>query len=175
LNSTVIMKRTGSGQVNPDLELSHLELVAGKDATTRDAQLPRLARAAFAAHQYTKAESYARECLEAARREDFWWKGDAIHQGNIVLGRLAVRRGDMQAASAYLISAGKTPGSSALDGLGPSMSLAHDLLMEGKWAPVIEYLEECKQFWAPGERKLAEWLALARANLMPDFGSNLDY
>ena len=174
LNSSLLMSGSKARQMDPSLELAHLEMLAGKDATTRGAQLPRLVRAAFAARQYTLAEGYAREALDAAKHGTFPWTGDAIFEGNTILGRLALRKGDLRAADEYLIAAGKTPGSSSLDAIGPSMTLAHDLLMENQWEPVIGYLEECQQFWVPGARKLAEWLALTRARLIPDFGQNLE-
>jgi hypothetical protein len=175
VNTAIFAKRRVSGQVSPDLELAHVELMAGKDVTTRTPLLPRLARTAFAAHNVQKAEGYAVEALEAARHGEFWWTGDAIHQGNIVLGRLALQRGDTAAAAQFLLAAGKTPGSSTLASAGPNMALARDLLRAGDSATVILYLEECRAFWRADRGKLAEWLALVRAGLKPDFGPNLDY
>jgi hypothetical protein len=175
LSAAIATFRTRTGGISPDLELAHLEMIAGKDVLTRAPQLPRLARAAYNARQFTKAEGYATEALEAAKHGEFPWTGDAIHQGNIVLGRLAYRKGDVQGAIAYLLAAGKTPGSPALGSLGPNMGLARDLLLGGQSAAVIQYLEECRAFWIGGSRKLAEWLALTRAGLSPDFGENLDY
>jgi hypothetical protein len=175
LSLAVGAKRNASGQVSPDLELAHVELMAGKDVTTRTPLLPRLARTAFAAHEYKKAEGYAVEALEAARHGEFWWTGDAIHQGNIVLGRLALQRGDAAGAAQFLVAAGKTPGSATLASAGPNMGLARDLLRVGQTEPVIQYLEECRAFWRADRGKLPEWLALVRAGLRPDFGPNLDF
>jgi hypothetical protein len=175
LSAAIATFRTRSGGISPDLELAHLEMIAGKDAITRAPQLPRLARAAYNARQFTKAEGYAKEALEAAQHGVFPWTGDAIHQGNIVLGRLAYRKGDVQGAILYLLAAGKTPGSPTLAALGPNMGLARDLLLGGQSAAVIQYLEECGTFWMGGSQKLAEWLALTRAGLSPDFGDNLNY
>jgi hypothetical protein len=55
------------------------------------------------------------------------------------------------------------------------MALARDLLARGELDTVIQYLEECRVFWTTDRGKLAEWLALARAGLKPDFGPNVDY
>ena len=54
--------------------------------------LANLAKAAFKADVSEKAAGYANELLLAARqhRED-WNYGNAIHDGNLVLGLLAVR------------------------------------------------------------------------------------
>src|SRR6266404_5865228 len=110
LNAALLM-RTRS-QRTPLLELQHLEVIAGRDPIARNPFLPRLAKAAFAADDYVRAERYAEEALEAALHGVFWWTGDAVHQGNIVLGRLAMRRNDIEEAKRRLIAAGKTSGSS---------------------------------------------------------------
>ncbi len=174
LNASLLSLRARS-QASPLLELQHLEILAGKDGITRNPLLPRMARAAFAANEFALAESLANEALEAARHGIFWWTGDAIHQGNIVLGRLALRESKPDAAKRYLLAAGRTPGSGNLGSLGPNMALAKELLDLGETATVLEYLESCTQFWIGNRGKLAEWLALVRAGLKPDFGPNLGY
>ncbi|HJZ95637.1 MAG TPA: hypothetical protein VKE70_03980 [Candidatus Solibacter sp.] len=173
INASLLMRtRT---QATPSLELQHLEAISGKDPITRNPFLPRLAKAAFAASDYSRAEGYANEAIEASRHGVFWWTGDAIHQGNIVLGRLALRRNDIEEAKRRLIAAGKTSGSSSLSSIGPNMQLAKDLLDRGETATVVEYLEECGAFWEGNRGKLAEWIALVKAGLKPDFGANLGY
>jgi hypothetical protein len=74
-----------------------------------------------------------------------------------------------------LLAAGKTPGSSNLAFSGPGMALARDLLKAGEKDVVIAYLEECRSFWKADRGRLAEWLALIRAGLPPDFGPNAEY
>src|SRR5204863_4474896 len=116
----------------PPRECQPLEPLAAPDPITRGPFLARLAKAAFAASDYVRADAYAAEALEAARHGVFWWTGDAIHQGNIVLGRLALRRNDIEEAKRRLIAAGRTPGSSTLASTGPGMQLAKDLLDKGE-------------------------------------------
>ena len=174
LNAALLSLRARS-QSSPLAELQHLEILAGKNAMTRNPLLPRMARAAFAAGEWALAEDLANETLEAAKHGVFWWTGDAIHQGNIILGRLALRESKMDAAKRYLLAAGRTPGGSSLGSLGPSMALAKDLLDRGETATVLEYLESCGQFWIANRGKLAEWTVLVRAGLKPDFGPNLGY
>lgn len=53
-----------------------------------------------------------------------WNYGNAIHDGHMVLGRVALRRGDIEAAKRELLEAGKTPESPQLNSLGPNRSLA---------------------------------------------------
>ena len=174
LNGALLNLRART-QASPLLELQHLEILAGKNSMTRNPLLPRMARAAFAAGEWARAEGFANEALEAAKYGVFWWTGDAIHQGNIILGRLALRESKMDAAKSYLLAAGRTPGGSSLGSLGPSMALAKDLLDRGETATVLEYLESCGQFWTANRGKLAEWTVLVRAGLKPDFGPNLGY
>ena len=174
LNATLLNLRARS-QASPLLELQHLEMLAGKDGISRNPLLPRMARAAFAAGEWARAEGLALETLEAAKHGVFWWTGDAIHQGNIILGRLALRESKLEPAKRYLLAAGRTPGSSSLGSLGPNMALAKDLLDSGETATVLAYLESCAQFWNGNRGKLAEWIALVRAGLTPDFGPNLGY
>ena len=174
LNATLLEWRT-KAQASPALEMQHLEMLAGKDSISRNPLLPRMTKAAFAAGDWTRAERYANEALEAAGHGVFWWTGDAIHQGNIVLGRLAMRRSDLEQARRFLLAAGKTPGSSSLASLGPNMALAKDLLDRGESAAVLEYLKASGEFWHADRGKLAEWTALIHAGLKPDFGANLTY
>jgi hypothetical protein len=174
LNAALLNLRARS-QASPLLELQHLEMLAGNNSMTRNPLLPRMARAAFAAGEWARADGLANEALEAAKHGVFWWTGDAIHQGNIILGRLALRESKLEAAKRFLLAAGRTPGSSSLDALGPNMALAKDLLDAGETATVLAYLESCGQFWNGNRGKLAEWIALVRAGLTPDFGPNLGY
>ena len=174
LNGFIIEQLLKVG-ASPDLELQHLESMAGANAITRGPLLARLARTALAAGYLEKAERYANEALAESKHGVFWWTGDAIHQGNIVLGRLALGKGDVGEAKRYLLLAGKTPGSSSLGALGPNMALARDLLEHGESATVLQYLEECGAFWGGNRGKLAEWTALIRAGLKPDFGVNVTY
>jgi ATP/maltotriose-dependent transcriptional regulator MalT len=149
--------------------------MAGNNAITRGPLLARLARTALAAGELEKAGRYANEALAESKHGVFWWTGDAIHQGNIVLGRLALRGGDVAEAKRYLLLAGQTPGSTSLEAQGPNMALARDLLERGESAAVLQYLEECGSFWDGNRGRLAEWMALIRAGLKPDFGANVTY
>jgi hypothetical protein len=174
INAELLAKRSRL-MTSPSLELQHLQQLGGTNPITRNPLLPRMAKAAFAASEWDRANGYAKEALEAATHGVFPWTGDAIHQGNIVLGRLALRHSDVDGAKRYLLAAGKTPGSSGLASLGPNMALARDLLDRGEQDTVVSYLEECGHFWDGNRGKLAEWIALVKAGLKPDFGRNLDY
>lgn len=120
------------------------------------------------------AERLAREALSRASElpED---SGDAIHHGNLVLGRLAIRRGDVDAAVAHLLAAGQTLGSPTLCSFGPNMKLAAELLEHGRRDAVLNYLELCRDFWELPYGKLDEWGNAIRRGETPRFGANLYY
>ena len=119
---------------------------------------------------------YARELLDLAQSlERDWNYGNAIHDGNMVLGRLELVHGDLEEASRRLLEAGKTPGSPQLNSFGPNMSLARDLLVAGEGEVVIEYLRHCLEFWELGRERVKDWIALIEGGRLPDFGANLVY
>jgi len=101
--------------------------------------------------------------------------GNAIFYGNLVLGRVAVQRGNVPQASQYLLAAGATPGSASLESFGPNMTLAKELLEKGQSEVVLQYLALCKKFWKMDLGKLDEWGATIRGGGIPEFGANLKY
>ena len=80
LNAALLNLRVRSAS-SPLVELQHLDMLAGHDSISRNPLLPRMARAAFAAGDWARAEGLALEALEAAKHGVFWWTGDAIHHG----------------------------------------------------------------------------------------------
>jgi tetratricopeptide (TPR) repeat protein len=141
--------------------------------------LPELAKAAFDAGEVEQARRYALESLESAqnveipefRRAD----GQAIYDANLILGRCALKDGDMNRAKQYLIAAGNTQGSPALGSFGPNMSLAKELLEHGESQVVLEFFELCRTFWGQGADRLAQWTDAVKCGAIPAFGSNLHY
>lgn len=101
--------------------------------------------------------------------------GGAMHDANLVLGRIAVREGRIEAAKSYLIAAGESPGSPSLDSFGPNMTLAKDLLEKGERDAVLEYFQLCRAFWKMGGKKLDQWNKEVMRGKIPDFGANLLY
>ncbi len=141
--------------------------------------LPNRARAALAAGEFELARQLAEECLALATsgqldefpRND----GNAIHYGHLVLGRVALERGDLEGAKRHLIESGKTEGSPNLGSFGPNMSLAKQLLEQGERAIVLEYLDLCGAFWERGSDRLADWKEAIADGRTPLFGANLNY
>ncbi len=139
-------------------------------------QLVDIANDAFEADDTEKAEQYASELLQLApQSKDHWNYGNAVHKGNLVMGRIALRRGDIPAAKRHLLAAGETPGSPQLDSFGPNMTLAKELLEKGEREVVLTYLESCAKFWKMGGDQLRSWTATIKGGGIPDFGANLLY
>ena len=68
-------------------------------------------KAAFCANELGKARHYAQELLDRAVEQQAGWNfGNAIHHGNLVLGRVALREGNIENAEQHLARAGKTSG-----------------------------------------------------------------
>jgi hypothetical protein len=130
--------------------------------------LPDLAKACFEAGEYGKAREYATRLRTRTTPE-------AIHDSNLVLGRLALRAGDLAAARRHLLEAGTTPGAPSLNSFGPNMTLAKELLERGGAETVLEYFNRCGRFWKGDEGRLEKWSKLVRAGKTPDFGANLSY
>ncbi len=131
---------------------------------------------AFEAGDFEKARRYANELIENADNSEVSWDaGNAIHKGNIVLGRIALRNGRVSDAVQHLLNAGRIQDTPHLGSFGPNMSLAKELIDAGERDGVIEYFELCRHFWKFGAKELDEWTANVKAGATPDFGPNLVY
>ena len=156
---------------SPAQVLADLEQDLG-DKENRGYALPQLAKAAVKAGALDKASLYANELLASAHAGD-WNDGNAIHDGNMVRGLVALRSGNVEQAAKDLIEAGKTSGSPQLNSFGPNMTLASELLEKGQRDAVLEYLTLCKKFWTLGGSQLDTWIDAIRTGGKPDFGANL--
>ncbi len=134
------------------------------------------AKESFEVGKVEDAGEYATELLALAPRyQGNWNYGNAIQNGNLVLGRIAVREGRIQEAKQYLIAAGNSPGSPQMDTFGPNMSLAKDLIEKGERNTALQYFELCRKFWKMDYGKLDDWSKEVKAGETPDFGANLVY
>jgi hypothetical protein len=135
------------------------------------------AEAAYEAEEYEKARIYARRVLASnaasalsgppglhgARHAD----NDAVHAGNTILGLLAMRDGDMEAARNHLVASAPDGGSPVLGSFGPSMRLAAAMLEAGERDAVLRYFERCGKFWKMGREDLATWTEDVKAGGTP--------
>lgn len=129
-----------------------------------------------------KVKEIANKLLSLAEKfKNDWNYGNAIHHGNIVLGRVALSSGDVENSLKYLMLASKTKGSPQLRSFGPNMNLASELLEileKEKREEIIKYIDACLVFWTAGvntEERVFEWKARIRSGNTPDFKGNLYY
>ena len=164
--------RTWDGRYKEAVE----QLRTATDDVNRFYAIDEAAKASFELGKTEEAEAYARQALELAPRfQDNWNYGNAIHDGHMVLGRVALRKGDVETAKRELLEAGKTPGSPQLDSFGPNMALAKDLLEQKETDAVVAYFDLCGKFWEMERGRLRRWTVLAKGGEMPDFEANLLY
>ena len=168
---------TNSGaQVTPAEGLARYEraLQAASDPLVKFYLTTKLAPTALEAGDREKAKAYAHALLEQAPAfRDNWNHGNAVHVGNLVLGRLALADGDLEGAGRFLIEAGRTPGSPQLNSFGPNMFLAKELLERGRREVVVEYLDLTAKFWQASMGRLDKWKASIAAGETPDFGPSV--
>jgi tetratricopeptide (TPR) repeat protein len=157
--------------------LAELERAAGLDPKElRQWLLPDLARTAFEAGAWDRARDFAEllgGCGGPGREGDE--DGMAVHYGNLVLGLLALRSGDVAAAKDHLLASARTVGSPTLCSFGPNMSLARVFLEAGEREVVAEYLRLCGAFWHTPDHRAEQWAYAVEHGAGPDFGANLDY
>ena len=117
-----------------------------------------------------EAEASAKELLTVAQQFQCEWNyGNAIHRAHIVLGRVALARGDRATAKARLLEAGRTPSSPQLVSAGPDMRLARALVLEGERDAVLQYFQLCAKFWELGRCDLKDWRDAVAAGRVPEF------
>lgn len=147
--------------------------LAGQDRFYKATDLCRKATRSCDLGRVAAAEASSREILRVADEFTYDWNyGNAIHYGNLVLGRLALARGDLREAKRGLLRAGLTPGSPQLGDYGPDMTLARDLLIHGETRTVLRYFSLCNRFWMNPNRNCIEtWADDVRTGQVPEFGS----
>jgi tetratricopeptide (TPR) repeat protein len=158
------------------LDKATKELAAATTDENRFYALDGAAKESFNVGKIDDAKNYATELLALAPKfQSDWNYGNAIQDGNLVLGRIAAHDGKIEEAKNYLLDAGKSPGSPQMDSFGPNMSLAKDLLEKGERDTVLQYFELCRKFWRDDYGKLDEWSDDVKAGKIPHFGANLVY
>ena len=146
-----------------------------EDFVGKDYLLGELGKTALDANQIEKARQYAQAALKITHRG--WAFGNRIHDGNLILGRIALREGNLEEAKNRLVAAGTTPGAPNLNSFGPNMMLAKELLDQGEQDVVFKYFYLCSRFWDSerAREKMSRWRDQIKAGQIPDFGGHLDY
>jgi hypothetical protein len=164
--------------VTPQGRLSNAseKLAKAKTDQERFYALNAAAKQAFVLGKTEDARNYASNLLALLPKfPNDWNYGNAVQDGNLVLGRIAVHEGRMEDAKRHLLEAGKSPGSPQMNSFGPNLSLAKDLLEKGERKEVLEYFELCRKFWQMDNGRLTRWGQEVNAGKIPDFGANLIY
>ena len=158
------------------LDTANKKLATAVTGEDKFAALDDVAKESFVVGNIEDARKDATELLTLAPSyESNWNYGNAIQDGNLVLGRIAVREGRIEEAKQYLFAAGNSKGSPTMDSFGPNMSLAKDLLEKGERDTVLQYFELCRKFWTMDYGKLDDWSQEVKAGKIPNFGANLVY
>ena len=141
---------------SPQQILSDLEADRdGGDDSRQFYMLDEVTKAAVRAGAFDKTAEYGNELLsEAAKNGDDVNYGNAIHDGNLALGRVALREGDVTKAGKPLLEAGRTPGSTQLNSFGPDMTQAQELLEKGEREVVLQYFALCRFGPAAGSNSM---------------------
>ncbi len=130
-----------------------------------------IAKTAFKLGEMDKAKQLADRLLKT------YIDGDSVHNGNVMLGRIAMQAGELEDGGNFLLESARTSGSPVLNSFGPSMVLAKVLLEKGQKDIVLQYFDLCEKFWIAGPanpgNKLKEWREVVKAGGVPDFGMNL--
>jgi len=123
--------------------------------------------------KYECTKLYAKKLITMSEqlREDMNCE-DFIHEGNILLGRVALRQNDIESSKKNLLKAGHTSGSGKLATSGPNLILAKELIDKGENKVVIQYFELCKNFWKMSDGRLDRWIALMKDGGKPNFDAN---
>ncbi len=110
--------------------------------------LTKMPKAAINAQLPFKTSAYAIELLELAKQfENNWNYGNAIYEGNVALGKVALDDNNLALAKHYLQKAGETTSSPQLSSFGPDLSLAQEFLARGERKTVLEFLEKIELIW----------------------------
>jgi hypothetical protein len=152
------------------------ELDAAKTEIERFYALNRAAKKAFKDGKKDEAGKLATELLkDAESRKKDWNYGNAIQDGNQVLGRIALANGDVEEAKKRLLASGESKGSPQMNSFGPNMQLAKELLEVKEKQVVLDYFDQCGKFWEMGKDKLSAWKKTVEQGDVPNFGANLLY
>jgi uncharacterized protein HemY len=119
-----------------------------------------IAQRLFIKNDLTTADRHARELLRPAT-------GAILFDANLLLGKVALRKGDKRTASRYLAAAAQVPPDETMKHRQVTMELPRSLVDWGERDAVADFLERIATY---NTRKvqLAEWARLIREGRNPD-------
>jgi hypothetical protein len=95
----------------------------------------------------------------------------APQRANTILGRIALRSGDVAHAKKYLLDSSGPDAAKDISLAGPTMVLAKELLEQGERDAVLQYLANCLPLWSRGENILQMWINDIKNGKTPNFGN----
>lgn len=163
--ATTSEQRVGAGKKVYTLFKQFDDLAVGR--AQRMVFLPVMANLAFEVKDDEAARKYANQTLDLALQPEDRVHATpngplAFHDANDVLGRLALRDGDLEQAKEYLLKAATLPNGRAIEAPGPRMLLAQALLDRGEREFVLQYLLKMKTSWPSGVTQIGYWSAEIR-------------
>jgi tetratricopeptide (TPR) repeat protein len=123
-----------------------------------------MADAAFKIGDFPAAAELARIYLKSSDRP-------AVQRANTILGRVALRSGDITNAKQYLLNSVDSGAARDIAFSGPILILAKELFDRGEHEAVMQYLENCLALWPRGEPILRMWIGEIQAGKTPNFGN----
>ena len=145
-------------------------LAVAPNSSARISVLPELAQEHLSAGDTAKAAEAANELL-APQPDTPNRSGSAIFTGHTVLGRIAIRQGDVKEAANRLLAAGRALSTPQLSSLAPpDWSLAEELLAAGDRDSVLAYLDLLRGVWKNDNGRLNSFASTIRSGGTPNFG-----
>jgi tetratricopeptide (TPR) repeat protein len=139
------------------LELTH-------NVTARESLAGDMAQALFKVGDLAGAAELAKIHLRSKDRT-------ALQRSNTILGRVALRSGDVGGAKQYLLDSSSPLAEKDVSISGPTLVLAKELLQQGERDTVLQYLDNCLSLWPRGEGVLQLWIADIKNGRTPNFGN----
>ena len=134
-----------------------------KNPAARMALSGEMADAAFKIGDFPAAAQLANIYLKSPDRT-------AVQRANTILGRVALRTGDIAGAKQYLLDSADDGAARDIAFSGPTLVLAKEMIEHGERDAVVEYLEHCLVLWPRGESVLRIWIADIKNGKTPKFG-----
>jgi hypothetical protein len=166
-------RREDAGKALKELERMETKI---KGEAEKGHVLVEMARNLFLLGEYEKAEVLAlRAVIASSKSTPTIAVGDVFHQGNLILGRIALKSGDVDKAKAFLINSAKTSDAPVLAAFGPNMMLAKQLLDRGERDIVLEFLNMCSSLWQSENHEAEKWIYEIKNGRIPEFANAFLY
>jgi tetratricopeptide (TPR) repeat protein len=149
------------------LEAYRRVLELTRNATARETLAGDMAQDAFKVGDFDGSQALAKVHLQSQDHS-------ATQRANTILGRIALREGNLAAADQYLLASAGPTAAKDIAISGPTLILAKELLEHGERDSVLQYLENCLTLWPRGQNALEIWIADIQRGKAPNFG-NLQY